>query len=112
MNGKYPLTLKVTNSKSYTYTMNVDLIMSEYFENGYGLELEKYFIYKKIGEKVDYKDMIKSVANPPVDDKKSKIKIDSAEVNPSEPGIYNVYYYQTLGGKNMSMTRLIICYED
>lgn len=110
--GKYPLTLKITNSKSYTYTMNVDLIMSEYFEGGYGLELEKYFVYKKVGEKVDYKKMIKSIANPPAENKKSKIKIDSAEVNPSVPGIYNVYYYQTLDGQNMSMTRLIICYED
>ena len=111
-NGKYPLTLKVTNSKSFTYTMDINLIMTENLESGYGLELKKYLIYKKVGEKVDYDDMIKSVAAPPVGDKKSKIKIDSAEVDPSTPGIYNVYYYQTLDGQNMSMTRLIICYED
>ena len=110
--GKYPLTLKITNSKSYTYTMDVDLIMSDYFENGYGIELDKYLVYKKVGEKLDYKDMIKSVANPPAQKKKSKIKIDSAEVDSSAAGIYNVYYYQTLDGKNMSMTRLVVCYED
>ena len=69
-------------------------------------------MYKKVGEKLDYKDMIKSVANPPAQKKKSKIKIDSAEVDSSAAGIYNVYYYQTLDGKNMSMTRLVVCYED
>lgn len=110
--GKYPLTLKITNSKSYTCTMNVDLIMSDKFTNGYSVELSEYLIYKKVGETVDYKDMIKSVATPPNSVDRTKIKIDSSEVNSDKAGVYNVYYYQRLDGETQSMTRLVICYED
>ncbi|MCQ2471005.1 MAG: hypothetical protein MJ147_03105 [Clostridia bacterium] len=111
-NGKYPLTLKITNSKSYTSTMNIDLIMSDKFTNGYSVELSDYLIYKKVGEKVDYKDMIKSVATPPNSMDNTKVTVDSSKVNKDEAGIYNVYYYQKLAGETMSMTRLVICYED
>lgn len=109
--GRYPITLKVTNSKSYTYSMDVDIVMSDYFETGYKVELKDYFIYKKIGETVDYESMIKSVANPLKGAEETKIEIDSSAVNSSQPGIYNVYYYQKSGTRTRSMTRLIICYE-
>ncbi|MCQ2479864.1 MAG: hypothetical protein MJ120_04410 [Clostridia bacterium] len=110
--GKYPLTLKITNSKSYTCTMNVDLIMSDNFSSGYSVELSDYLIYKKVGEKVNYKDMIKSVATPPNSSEQTNVTVDSSEVNRDKAGIYNVYYYQKLNGETMSMTRLVICYED
>lgn len=106
------LTLKVTNSKSYTYTMDVDLIMSDYFTTGYSIDLENYLIYKKVGETVDYHSMIKSVANPPMSTDSYEIKIDSSKVDKSKPGVYNVYYYQKSGGETKAMTRLIVCYED
>lgn len=109
--GKYPLTFKVTNSKSYTYSIDVDLIVSEYFTNGYNIELKDYFVYKKVGETVDYDSMIKSVANPPQTTDSYEIKIDSSEVDKNQPGVYNVYYYLRSGGEIKSMTRLIVCYE-
>lgn len=110
--GKYPLTLKVTNSKSYTYSLDVDLIVSDYFTTGYSVELKDYFIYKKVGETVDYESMIKSVANPPQTTGSYEIKIDSSDVDKNQPGVYNVFYYQKSGGETKSMTRLIVCYED
>lgn len=110
--GKYPITLKITNSRSYTYTMNVDLIISDYFTPGYNVELEDYLIYKKVGEKVDYRSLIKSVANPPLSTESYQIDIDSSDVDNSKAGVYNVFYYQKTEGKIKSMTRLIVCYED
>ncbi len=109
--GRYPITLKVTNSKSYTYSMNVDIIMSDYFETGYKVELKDYFIYKKVGETVDYESMIKSVANPLKGAEETEIEIDSSAVNSMKQGVYNVYYYQKSGSRTRSMTRLIVCYE-
>lgn len=112
ISGKYPMTLKVTNSKSYTYTMNVDLIMSEYFTAGYSIELEDYFVYKKVGEEIDYESVIKSVANPPRSTESYNIDIDSSKVDKTKAGVYNVMYYLKSGGQIKSVTRLIVCYED
>lgn len=112
INGKYPLTLKITNSKSYTYTMNVDLIMTDKFTAGYSIELENYLIYKKIGEEVDYESLIKSVANPLRSTEGYNIDIDSSDVDNTKAGIYNVMYYQKSGGQTKAVTRLIVCYED
>lgn len=112
VNGKYPITLKITNSKSYTYTMNVDLIMSDYFTTGYSIELKEYFIYKKVGREIDYNSVIKSVANPPLNTQSYQIDIDSSEVDSSKAGVYNAFYYLKSGGQTKAMTRLIVCYED
>ena len=112
VSGNYPITIKVTNSKSYTYTLDIDLIMSDYIESGYEIELSEYLIYKKVGESVDYNSYISSASVPYGKDESYDIQIDSKEVDPHTPGIYNAYYYEKVGGEIKSMTRLIVCYEE
>ena len=112
VSGNYPITIKVTNSKSYTYTLDIDLIMSDYIESGYEIELSEYLIYKKVGESVDYNSYISSASVPYGKDESYDIQIDSKEVDPNTPGIYNAYYYEKVGGEIKSMTRLIVCYEE
>lgn len=110
--GEYPLTLKITNSKSYSYSIDIDLIMSDYFSTGYGVELKEYLVCAKVGEKLDYESYIKSVATPPRSGEKQDVEIDSSKVRENEAGVYNVYYYQKSEGKTKAMTRLVVCYED
>lgn len=111
-NGAYPLTLKVTNSKSFTYTMDIDLIMTDSLEQGYKIELSKYFIYKQLGESVDYKAYIKSASVPYGKNESYEIEIDSSQLDNSKAGVYNVFYYEKVGGETKSVSRLIVCYEE
>ncbi|MGN1479068.1 MAG: hypothetical protein ACI4XH_04820 [Acutalibacteraceae bacterium] len=110
--GRYPLTLKVTNSKSFTYTTDIDLIIVDNLEAGYSIELKEYMIYKKIGETVDYNSYIKSASVPYGKNENYDIEIDSSEVNETEAGVYNVFYYQKIDGETKTVSRLIVCNEE
>ncbi len=110
--GEYPLTLKITNSKSYTFTADIDLIMTEQLEDGYSVDLKEYLIYRKVGEAVDYNSYIKTASVPYNAAENYTITINSDEVDTTKAGTYNVFYYQKVGNEIKSMTRLIVIYEE
>lgn len=110
--GQYPMTLKVTNSKSFTYTMDIDIVIVDNLEAGYSIELKDYLIYKKIGEKIDYNSYINSASVPYGTNESYTIEIDSSEVNETEEGVYNVFFYQKVNGETKTVSRLIVCNEE
>ena len=86
--GEYAVNCKVTNSFGDASDISFNAIVIDDDEDLKRVKLKEYIFYTDIGESPDFEANIESLNGNP----ENKLKIDSDEYKPSQPGVYSVYY--------------------
>jgi len=110
--GYYHSTIKVTNSKGDTSSLDIPIIVEDRSTNAPIISLKQYLIYVKKGQIVDFSSYVDSVTD--VYDTPLEITPEiNADYNTTVPaGVYQVNYYATDEGGRTGHTILIIVVED
>ena len=98
--GEYSVDVRVTNSRFDSASVSVTVLVSAKSTVN-PIELSKYLVYCKTGEKIDYLQYVNR-------HDKDSVSVDATSVNLSVAGTYSAVYY--MDGKDAT-TLYIICEE-
>lgn len=112
--GTYTINCKVSNNYGDTREMNFDVIVTEEDYSEVQISLNQYLIYVKKGETPDFASYIKSVVNnkDKYNFSTADVRIDASGYDPSNPGLYSIFYDINTGGKTVTKTRIIVIVEE
>lgn len=112
--GTYTINCKVSNNYGDTREMNFDVIVTEDDYSDAKITLSEYLIYVKKGETPDFASYIKNVItnNDKYNFSTSDVRIETGGYDPSNAGLYSVFYNINMGDRTVTRTRLIVIVEE
>lgn len=112
--GTYTINCKVSNNYGDTRNMDFDVIVTEEDYSDAKIHLNEYLVYVKKGEIPDFAGNIKNVINnnDKYDFTTADVKIEADGYDPSNVGLYSVFYNINSGGRTVTRTRLIVIVEE
>lgn len=109
--GYYTCTVKVTNSKGDTSSLDLPIVVEDRSASAPVINLSDYLIYVKKGTTLHLKKYIKSITDVYDAPVSATTEINS-ECNTNVPGVYPVHYYATDEGGRTGHTILIVVVEE
>ena len=111
--GTYRAVISVTNRLGDTATLPLTVMVVNHSASAPKITLSKYLIYYKEEENVKFRDYVLSVTDPLSETGANPrlIRVNTAEVDASTPGVYPVYYYYTGTSGEIATTILNVVIE-
>lgn len=111
--GTYTINCKVSNNYGDTREMNFDVIVTDEDYSDVKISLSEYLLYVKKGETPDFASYIKEVINNnEYNFSVANVQINASGYDPSNPGMYSVFYSINQGEKTVTKTRIIVIVEE
>lgn len=95
--GFYPMLMQVVNSAGDASQLTVTLIVEDGSASMPSIRLSEYLVYAGVGEELDYQSFVRSVKDPRTPNRipVSKVDYNAENVDITQPGTYEVYYFYT-----------------
>lgn len=111
--GEYNFTAQVTNSLGDTAKLKATVVIEQGNNLSPIIELNKYIVYLKVGDKFTPEKYIKAVKdNKGKNISKDKVEVVRSTVNTEKEGFYNVWYSINQGEDNEGNSYLTVVVED